>query len=56
VARKESAERVRQAAVAQRKQQEALRAHQEAAAQAQREQAAALIIGGILQTIINHHK
>ena len=56
LAQQENAERTRQAARAQQKQQEAARAQQEAAAQAQREQAAALIIGGILQTIINHHK
>jgi Protein kinase domain/YARHG domain len=56
VAQQENAERMRQAALAQQKQQEAARAQQEAALQQQREQAAALIVGGILQAIINHRK
>jgi hypothetical protein len=56
LAQQEQAERMRQAAVAQRRQQEAARAEQEAALQQQREQTAALIVGGILQAIINHRK
>ena len=63
VARKEHAERVRQAALAQRQQQEtaraqqeAIRAQQEAQAQAQREAAAAAIVGGILNAIINRRR
>ncbi len=56
LAQQESAEQQRQAALAQQKQQEAERAQQEAVLQAQREQAAATLIGGILQTIINHRK
>jgi hypothetical protein len=56
VAEQENAERMRQAALAQQKQQEAERAQQEAALQKQREQAAAVIVGGILQALINHRK
>jgi DNA-binding MltR family transcriptional regulator len=63
VTRKENAERARQAAemarqnaLAQKRQQDALKAQQEAQIQAQRQQAAALIIGGIIQGIINHRK
>jgi YARHG domain-containing protein len=56
LAQQENASRTRQAALAQRKQQEAVRAQQEAAAQQQREQAAGLIIGGIIQGILNHRK
>jgi hypothetical protein len=63
VARREQAERARQAALIQRQQQETARAQeaearaqQEAAAQAQREAAAAAIIGGIFQAIINRKR
>jgi protein kinase-like protein/YARHG domain-containing protein len=56
LAQQEYAEQQRQAALAQQKQLEAERAQQEAALQAQREQAAALLLGGILQAIINHRK
>jgi hypothetical protein len=53
---RQAAENARQAAVAQRKQEAAARAQQQAAIQAQKEQAAALIIGGVIQAIINHRK
>jgi serine/threonine protein kinase len=63
VARKEQAERARQTALIQRRQQETARAQaaearaqQEAAAQAQREAAAAAVIGGIFQAIINRRR
>jgi hypothetical protein len=56
LAQQENAERTRQAALAQRKQQEAVRAQQEAALQQQRERDAALLIGGIIQGILNHRK
>jgi hypothetical protein len=56
LAQKEYAEQQRQAALAQQKQQEAERAQQEAALQAQREQAAAQLLGGIIQGILNHRK
>ncbi len=56
LAQQEYAEQQRQAELAQQQQLEAERAQQEATLQAQREQAAAQLLGGILQTIINHHK
>jgi hypothetical protein len=56
IAQQENAARLRQAALAQQKQQEAARAQQEAVAQQQREQQALYFVGGILQAIINHRK
>ncbi|MEY2564997.1 MAG: eukaryotic-like serine/threonine-protein kinase [Verrucomicrobiota bacterium] len=56
LAQQEYAERQRQAALAQQKQQDAERAQQEAVLQAQREQAAAQLLGGIIQGILSHRK
>lgn len=56
LAQQEYAEQQRQAALAQQKQQEAERAQYEAALQAQREQAAAQLLSGIIQGLLNHRK
>jgi YARHG domain-containing protein len=56
LAQQEYAEQQRQAALAQQKQLETERAQQEAVLQAQREQAAAQLLGGIIQGILNHRK
>jgi protein kinase-like protein/YARHG domain-containing protein len=56
VAQQENAERMRQAALAQQKQQEAARAQQEAVLRRQQEEAVVGIVGGVLQAIINHRK
>ena len=56
LAQQEYAEQQRQAALAQQRQLEAERAQQEAALQAQREQAAALLLGGLIQGLLNHRK
>lgn len=56
VTRRQKADQAQLVAVAQKKQQEAARASQEAAVQAQREAAAAMIIGGLIQGILNHRK
>jgi hypothetical protein len=56
LAQQQNAERLRQAALAQQKQQEAAHAQQEAVLQQQREAAVAGMVGGILQAIINHRK
>ena len=63
VARKETAERVKKTTIAQRSQEEQVRAQQEAAqaqreaeAQVQREAAAATMVGGLLNAIINRRR
>jgi hypothetical protein len=56
VTRKQNAELARQAALARKNEREAIEAQQRAAAQAQAEQAAALIIGGLIQGVLNHRK
>ena len=56
LAQQEYAEQQRQAALAQQKQLEAERAQQEAVLQAQREQEAAQLLGGLIQGILNHRK
>ncbi|PYI91782.1 MAG: hypothetical protein DME97_12880 [Verrucomicrobia bacterium] len=56
LAQQKYAEQQRQAALAQQKQLEAERAQQEAVLQAQREQEAAQLLGGLIQGILNHRK